>query len=119
VKEVTEFKDLVGRTIKRLVVDVGDENEVRLTLEDGAELRLYHDQDCCEIVVIESIQGDVTDVLGLPLEVAEEVVNMNGDESHTATWYTLATSRGRVTIRWYGSSNGYYSEGVSFGVASK
>lgn len=79
-------------------------------------IMFYYDHDCCAKCDIESIDGDLHDLAGSPLVMAE-VVTEKGDagDDGSCTWsfYKFATAKGYVTVRWYGSSNGYYSEEVS------
>ena len=111
----------------KVLVNVENNNDEELvfTAKDGEIYKLCHLQDCCEIVTIEDICGDLDDLIGEPLLVAEEVIHepdVNPDgvpsyeyqESFTWTFYKLDTIKGGVTIRWYGESNGYYSESVDF-----
>lgn len=111
---IREFDELLGRTLYK-AEQQGD--ELVLYLSNTNYVRFYHQQDCCESVYIEDICGDLNDLVGSPLLEAEEVSNYEGedtgDESYTWTFYKFATQKGFVTVRWYGSSNGYYSEGVS------
>lgn len=130
---MTDFAELLGKTLTAIDRDEDSDGNDRLTFTaaDGRRFHQYHAQDCCEGVSIEEIIGDLADLIGSPILLAEEVSHSGGDgdnadwpveiarpeyepESYTWTFYKLGTIKGSVTIRWYGSSNGYYSEGVYF-----
>ena len=110
---------LFGRVISR-IEETGD--QIIFVMEDGMEYRMCHHQDCCESVVIESIVGDLNDLIGTPITLSEEGsgytppddIERDSWESHTWTFYKFATIKGYVDVRWLGTSNGYYSESVSF-----
>ena len=106
---------LKGKTMSS-VANNGDE-ELVFTTTGGETWKLYHEQDCCESVSIEDITGELSDLVGAPFLMAEEISQENEEvrqESFTWTFYKFATIKGYVTVRWYGSSSGYYSESVNF-----
>lgn len=114
-----EFSSLQGLTLvkaERVVIE-GDD-ELHFVSSDGRTFKLLHEQDCCESVRIESIVGDLADLVGSPITLAEEAMQDGTKDTEwgTSTWtfYKLATIKGYVDVRWFGESNGYYSEGVSF-----
>ncbi len=120
------INELVGKTLTKCDVSLG-RDEIIFEVSDIERYRLYHSQDCCESVSIEDICGDLSDLIGSPITQAEE--NSSGDnpegikpqyqgDSFTWTFYRISTAKGQVVIRWYGESNGYYSESVDFEKAS-
>ena len=122
-KDSVEFSTLVGKTLVSIVKN-SDDDELLFETTDGEKYRMYHSQYCCEGVTIDDICGDLEDLIGSPILVAEEAIsegkNPDGvpfpdyQDSFTWTFYKIDTAKGGVTIRWYGNSNGYYSESVDF-----
>ena len=112
------IQELLNKTITE--IKPSDE-QIIFTLSDGSKYKMYHEQDCCESVWLEDTVGEYSDLLNSPILRAEEVHSDDKppttqylDESSTWTYYTLATIKGTVVLRWFGTSNGYYSESVDF-----
>jgi hypothetical protein len=109
------IEDLLGKTLLR--IENYDNDELFFYTAEGQTYKMYHDQDCCESVWLEDTIGDLDDLMGSPITMAECVTEegtTDSYESSTWTFYKLATNQGYVTLRWLGTSNGYYSESVSF-----
>lgn len=113
------FESLNGLVLTSIEVsDSGKEDKIEFHSACGRRFIMHHEQDCCEDVTIEDICGDIHDLIGSPILMAEESTNSgqlsDQYESFTWTFYKLATIKGAVTIRWYGISNSFYSEAVDF-----
>lgn len=115
------ISSLVNQTPLHISINA-DDSELTFYLANGTSVNFYHSQDCCESVTIEDIVGDFDSLLFKPILQADEKVNSGHatddyqDESWTETFYTFANINSVVDVRWYGSSNGYYSESVDIEV---
>lgn len=117
-----DLSTLIGKTM-RAVTQHGTES-ISFEAETGERWEMYYQPDGGASCSIEDVVGDLQSLVGAPIVVAEVVTNSDNpkpakpaeytDESFTWTFYKFATIKGYVTIRWYGSSNGYYSETASF-----
>jgi hypothetical protein len=121
-EKTMDFAELQGKTLTK-VEQIGDD-VIRFEAADGKAYQLYHSQDCCESVTIEDVCGDLADLVGTPILLAEESTSEMPPEGAEVyeddlwTFYKLRTIKGSVDIRWHGSSNGYYSVSVDFGEAA-
>ncbi len=119
---MSKFSELLGKTIVKIEGAEKDSEKVIFHTECGKKYIMYHDQDCCETVSVEDVCGDISNLLNTQILMAEESSekdDVGHNESGTWTFYKLATIKGYVDIRWYGESNGYYSEEVTFKEVAK
>lgn len=108
------INELVGKIVTKIENNLHRDEILFHT--DNEIYIMHHLQSCCENVSVDDIVGDLDDLLNSEILSAEEVTEYGDDKYVSSTWtfYKIATVRGYVTIKWYGTSNGYYSEKVSF-----
>lgn len=125
---ILPIQEMIGRTPRAVTAS---DDQLSFEFADGSFYTFNHEQDCCEHVYIDDICGDLTDLVGLPILEAYESSSDGGSgkpeetpfwvtddpsgsssESSTWTFYCFGNHKTRVTVRWLGESNGYYSESV-------
>src|SRR5687768_11709096 len=104
----TSLDVLIGQTFTNIRQGEHGGNDAIFFIKDGVnKYVLYHDQNCCENVSIDDISGDLQDLVGSPITLAEESTSTDNpkeddgyvDESHTWTFYRFATVKGYVNIK--------------------
>ena len=116
---MAKMVELIGKTFSSVVRE--EDWAIIFTCTDGDKFVMQHDQDCCETVTIDDVIGDLDDLVGSPIvEASKESGRLEPQKpdeepeySYTWTFYKIGSQKGFVTIRWYGESNGFYSEEVS------
>lgn len=116
-----KLQDIIGKSIASVKgLDEGS-TEVKIKFTDGSVMVFCHYQDCCEYVRLHDFELTVLDeskLVGGVVNDAREDTNDAGDYpdlfnfSGMWTFYNINTSRGCISMRWLGESNGYYSEAV-------
>ena len=106
---------LLGFTLS--AVEHNDDDEaITFTRTDGVQVKMYHEQECCEHVWVEEIHGDLQALVGYPLTTAEVYTRDGGlsedGDDRMFTFYRIGNERHLATIRWCGESH-YYSIGVT------
>ena len=104
---------LIGKTFTKVK---NNNDGVCFTAADGSTVELKHRQDCCERVWLEDVVGDLSDLEGAIIVCAEkttsEVEELEYGDISMWTFYNISSVKGSVTLRFCGSSNGYYSVSV-------
>lgn len=111
------LEKIIGATI--LDVGMGATPSLLFITTNKGLLHFYHNQDCCESVWLEDGFEDLKRMIGEKVFSAKEVTNHNigemlpcSDVSFTWTYYNISTLYHDCTLRFYGTSNGWYSESV-------
>ena len=105
---------LEGKTIVGIDRLEEGSDSITFRLADGARLEMYHEQDCCESVWLEDIDGNAGGYVISAYESSEDASDSElVYDSGTWTFYRIVSEQGILVLRWLGTSNGYYGEGVS------
>ena len=101
---------LLGKTL--VSIDQCGIESINFKCTDGTEYIMYP-LDYYESASIKNVIGEYDNLIGSPILMAEEIASGDSEDCNW-TFYKLATVKGYVTIRWYGSYYGYYSGGINF-----
>ena len=117
-KEIKSLNDLVGLTIKSVSGCHKGSDTFTIEFENGYSI-VFHYPYTYSNVEIDDVNGDVQGMVGNELLGIECVTNVPVDpetavEYKQWTFYKFKTIDGYVDVKWYGSSNGYYSVSVNW-----
>lgn len=119
--KVNTYTEFSGKIIQEIRGCKKHSDEVTIMFTDGSCLKFYHQQDCCESVLLEDYDITPEWLVDSKIISVEERIYRSGegieplntyDQSYTWSFYAIKTSSSTMVLRWYGESNGWYSETV-------
>ena len=119
VTPINKLDCFIGKTFVSIEGMTPGSEEITFTCSDGSVYKMDHYQDCCEYCWLPHYQDcceycwlphyqDCCEYCWLPHYPREYE-----PESQTWTFYKFRTLKGYVDLRWFGESNGFYSESVN------
>lgn len=97
--------------LKIMSAELGGDNKLRLSFDNGAVIAVWDDgQSCCESRYI-TTDDDVSSVVGHTLrsiEAKEAPDGMDNGEVHEQVFVEIATDAGFITLVNHNEHNGYY-----------
>lgn len=110
----SKIDEMIGQTFN--AVERSEHDEHLLFRAEDVHFKFMHRQEGDETVVLESVCGNLSDLVGVPILMASEWTTSNRDNpfrTHTRTSYKFGTVKGSVLVQWLGTSDGQDSEEVS------
>lgn len=110
-----DFNVLKGKIIED-VTYIEEESAIYFTTSKNKQYVLMHIDECCEDVDLVDIVGDLYSLVGNKIYLAEKISNSESkplgrlQTTYTWTYFKLASRGGYVTLSYYGTSNGHYTE---------
>jgi hypothetical protein len=105
------YDEMIGQVVDKINGGTVRSSLLEFCVGDSA-FYFFHDPVCCELVEIKDIAGDLNDLIGSPILMAEMVSSRKETSEYGGecewTFYKFGTRKGTVTIRWCGQSNGNY-----------
>lgn len=108
-KEQHIIENCIGKVINRIVLGTGD--GVIIWFEDGSQLKIIDEQDCCEERYFNTddneylLQGEI--FTGFEIKECDTVENEYGQLE--CQFLYINTDKDRSCIKCYNDHNGYYS----------
>lgn len=99
----TELKDLIGKKIINIEGLSKGSEQVTIYCEDHTYMMMGKIDDHVNESIIDDVIGDVNDLLGSTILIAE--TTQGSDSLHNWTFYKISTRNGYVDIRWYGDDD--------------
>jgi hypothetical protein len=92
------FESLIGDTITKIDGLAAGNTIIEIETDKGS-FRMFHEQDCCERVEVDSVVGDASELVGEKV-LAASVKSSPEDGLEHWTFYDISTRKGTVVIRW-------------------